>query len=92
MKLYNKFNIRIVFIREALSLCDKLKKALEQRKISDLEIVKKEKESHNELVLKCDSGASSLVNGTAFKWYPTDDPEDEITLNNFIDYLKDFPL
>lgn len=92
MKIYNRFTIGVVFDDEAK--CDKLKERLENM-IEDLDITKKEfKEcdDYYELKLKCDSGSSSLVNGTRIRWDNVDDPDDDITLANFVDWLKNFPL
>lgn len=95
MKIYNRFTIGVVFDDEAK--CDKLKERLENM-IEDLDITKKEfKEGDDyyyELKFKCDSGSSSssLVNGTRIRWDNVDDPDDDITLANFVDWLKNFPL
>lgn len=90
MKLYNRFSIGIVFSDEAKA--DKLKERLETV-VDDLEVTKTTLVYGTvELHLKCDSGTSSLVNGTRIKWDDTDDPNDEETLANFINWLKNFPL
>lgn len=92
MKIYNRFTIDVVFDDEAK--CDKLKERLENM-IEDLDITKKEfKEcdDYYELKFKCDSGSSSLVNGTRIRWDNVDDPDDDITLAYFVDWLKNFPL
>jgi hypothetical protein len=88
MKLYNRFSIGIVFDDEAKA--DKLKERLETV-VDDLEITKTTA-GYVELHLKCDSGTSSLVNGTRLRWDDTDDPNDDETLANFINWLKNFPL
>ena len=92
MKIYNRFTIGVVFDDE--SKCDKLKERLENV-IEDLDIIKEEfneEGDYYELTLKCDSGSSSLVNGTRIRWDNTDDPNDDKTLSSFIDWLKNFPL
>ena len=89
MKLYNRFSIGIVFDDEAKA--DKLKERLETV-VDDLEVTKTTESGYAELHLKCDSGTSSLVNGTRLRWNDTDDPSDDETLANFINWLKNFPL
>ena len=92
-KLYNRFSIRVVFDHEFQR--DQLKEALEE-KVEDLEFEKKNTEydgvKYYEVILRCDSGASTLVNGTSFRWDPDSDPTEEDVISDFISYLKDFPL
>ena len=96
MKLYNKFTIGVVFDIE--SQCDKLKERLETV-VDDLDVTKRnvkgdddDDHTYYELILKCDTGTSTLVSGTRIRWDSTDDPEDDETVANFINWLKDFPL
>lgn len=92
MKLYNNFVIRIVFDQE--DQADTFKSKLDE-KVDDLEIIKKvikeDGVTYYDMSLKCKTG-SGLVNGTAMRWDKSDDPNDEETINNFINWLKDFPL
>ena len=91
MKLYNKFDIIVYFQNQDQAA--KVKEKLEA-KVDDLEVEfdpNATKEGWYYLKLSCDSG-TGMVNGTAFKWDSTDDPEDETVINNFVNFLKDFPL
>lgn len=92
MKLYNNFAIRVVFDLE--NQADAFKSKLDE-KVDDLDITKRITEedgvTYYDMLLKCKTG-SGLVNGTAMRWDKSDDPNDEETINNFINWLTDFPL
>ena len=93
----NRFSITVVFTDDKIK--EKFVKMVGEV-FADVNVVDKNvvftgdtgKEEYPAVVIRCDSGSSSIVNGTAIRWDPTDDPDDPNVREGFAKYCINFPM